>query len=295
MKAKEVAKLLTQEGERIAGCIVGAALYALGVNMFIVSSGFYTGGILGICQVIRTLLVDYLNLPIHDFDIAGIIYYLVNIPILFLAFTRIGRKFFAKTLITVTAMSFFLSIYPVQSIISDRIACSIVGGILAGIGTGITLRMGASSGGADILGVMLIRWKQNFSVGKMNLLVNLVLYATCLFLFDVETVIYSVIYAAVYATAVDRIHIQNINIEAHIITKIHTGAMEKEIFEELNRGITRWETQGAYTNEISHILYITLSKYELHRLKAIVHKYDPYAFIVTNEGVQIEGHYLKKL
>ncbi len=288
-------KSMTRESERTLGCIVGSFLYAAGVNLFVVPAGLYTGGIMGICQVIRTILVEYLHLPFQNFDIAGIIYYLVNIPVFVIAFTRIGKKFFYKTLVSVSAMTLFLAVIPIKMIVDDPMAASMVGGILSGIGTGIVLRMGSSGGGADILGVLLIKWRQDFSVGKMNLLINLALYGSCLFLFHVETVIYSVIYAAVYSVAIDKVHVQNINVAANIITKADTAEMEKEIFDELGRGITKWSSQGAYTSEGSQVLYIMLSKYEVNRLKAIVHRHDPDAFIVTNEGVHVEGNFLKKL
>lgn len=288
-------KFLVDEGKKIFACIVGAFLYAAGINLFVVPSGLYTGGVMGICQVIRTLLAKFLHVEFSAFDIAGVIYYMINIPIFIVAFTKIGRKFLAKTVISVTAMTLFLSLIPVTVVVKDTMAACVVGGIISGAGSGILLRMGSSGGGMDVVGVMLTRWKQDFSVGKVGLLVNLALYATCAFLFDIEIVVYSVIYAAVYSVAMDRVHTQNINVEVHVITKADTTALEKEVFQELGRGVTKWSTLGAYTYDRSHILYIMLSKYEVGRLRNIVHKYDPDAFIVMNEGVSVIGHYLKKL
>ena len=287
--------LLLYESKRTLVGLFGAFLYAAGVNLFVVPAGLYTGGVMGICQVIRTVLVEYLNLDFGTMDIAGIIYYVINIPIFFLAFTRMGKKFFAKTLITVTAITIFFSVIPTVTIVEDAMAACVVGGIVSGAGVGIILRMGSSGGGMDVVGVLLTMWKKDFSVGKINLLVNLALYGTCLFLFDVEIVVYSIIYAAVYSVAMDKVHIQNINVEVNIITKTNSTALEKEVFDELGRGITKWTTLGAYTYEQSHILYIMLSKYEVNRLKTIIRKHDPNAFIVVNEGVSVDGNYLKKL
>ena len=288
-------KRMVEEGKKILLSMLGAFLYAAGMNLFVVPAGLYTGGVMGLCQVIRTVLADTFHISFQNFDIAGVIYYAINIPIFVIAFTRIGRKFFLKTLVTVTSMTVFLSVIPVHVIVEDVMASCVVGGLISGTGIGITLRMGASSGGMDVIGVILTRWKRDFSVGKVNLLVNLVLYGICLFLFDVEIVVYSIIYGSVYAVAMDKAHTQNINVEANIITKANTTGLEKEIFDELGRGITKWSTLGAYTYEQSHILYITLSKYEVSRLKAIIKKHDPNAFIVINEGVSVEGNYLKKL
>lgn len=283
------------EGKRILMSILGAFLYAAGVNLFVVPAGLYTGGLMGICQVLRTLLTTVAGLDVGSFDIAGIIYYLFNVPIFIIAFRKLGSKFFAKTLIDVTAMTFFMSVIPPAAVVDDVMAAGVVGGIVSGAGVGIVLRMGSSSGGMDVIGVLLTKWKKNFSVGKVNLLMNLLLYGSCLFLFDVGVVVYSVIYAAAHALAMDKMHTQNINVEVNVITKTDTAELEKEVFQELDRGITKWEALGAYTHDNTHVLYIMLSKYEVNRLKAIIHKYDPNAFVVVNEGVSVDGNYLKKL
>lgn len=286
---------MVYEGKRSLVSILGAFLYAAGINLFVVPAGLYTGGLMGICQVVRTMLSELLGLNFQNLDIAGIIYYIINIPIFIVAFTRMGRKFFGKTVLAVTAISVFMSVIPPVVIVEDVMAASVVGGIISGAGVGLVLRMGSSGGGMDVIGVLLTKWKKDFSVGKVNLLVNLVLYGSCLFLFDVEVVVYSVIYAAVYSLAMDKMHTQNINVEVNVITKADTTALEKEVFQELGRGITKWSALGAYTYDRSHILYIMLSKYEVNRLKTIIHKYDPDAFIVVNEGVSVDGNYLKKL
>ena len=288
-------EVLVYEGKRSLFCILGAFLYAAGINLFVVPAGLYTGGVMGLCQVIRTILTSVVGLDFGSFDVAGLIYYLLNVPIFIIAFTRIGRKFFAKTLVTVTAMSAFMSFIPAVKLVDDVMAACVVGGIVSGAGVGIVLRMSSSGGGMDVIGMLLTKWKKDFSVGKVNLLVNLVLYGSCLFLFDVPVVIYSVIYAAVYSVAMDKMHTQNINVEVTVITKADTVELEREVFGELGRGITKWVAQGAYTGEESHILYIMLSKYEVNRLKSMIHESDPQAFIVVNEGVNVDGNFLKKL
>jgi len=288
-------EVLLYEGKRSFICILSAFLYAVGINLFIVPSGFYAGGVMGFSQIIRTLLVDVGGLHFGGFDIAGLIYYLINIPLFVLAFTRMGGKFFVKTVLTVTTMTVALSLVPTTQVVSDSMAACVVGGIISGFAVGIILRMGSCGGGMDIVGMIMTQWKRDFSVGKINLLVNLALYGTCLFLFDVEIVVYSIIYAAAYSLAMDKVHIQNINVEATIITKADTKELEEAIFDDLYRGITKWSALGAYTHDESHILYVLLSKYEVNRLKALVRKCDPNAFIVINEGVSVQGNFLKKL
>lgn len=288
-------EVIVAEGKKVLMCVVAAFLYAVGMNLFIVPTHLYSGGVMGISQVIRTVLTENLHLNFNGFDIAGVIYYIINIPIFVLAFARLGRKFFVKTLVMVTSMTIFLSLIPVTVIVNDTMASCMVGGIISGCGIGFALRMGSSSGGMDVVGLMLARWKKDFSVGKVSLLMNLLLYGVCLFLFDEETVVYSVIYAAVYSVAMDKVHTQNITVEAKIITKADTAALEKVILDEIYRGVTKWSTLGAFTYEQSHLLYVTLSKYEVGRLKTVVRKFDPNAFIVITEGVSVDGNFLRKL
>lgn len=288
---------MKEQSKQLALAVCGAAIYSAGVNLFVVPAGLYSGGVMGFAQIIRTLLVSYLHIPVQ-FDIAGLIYYAVNIPVLLLSMKDIGKRFFAKTICCLTAVTLFLSLIPIPAeplLHDDVLGSTVIGALMCGFGMGTALRMGGSLGGTDIIALLLLKWKKNLSVGKVNLIANGILYGICLFLFDVGTVIYSLIYAAVSAFAVDHEHSQNINVEVRIITKKDDKALEKEILQKLNRGITTLESTGAYTNEKSNMLYILISKYELPRLKEIVNKHDPQAFIVLNEGVTVVGHYLKKL
>lgn len=290
--------VMKEQGKRMVLAVCGAAIYAFGVNLFVVPAALYSGGLMGASQVIRTLLVRFFDLSLEGFDIAGLIYYAVNIPILFLAMKNISKQFFIKTIICVTMQTVFLSLIPIPAqplLPNDVLASSVIGGLICGYGMGLALRMGGSLGGTDIIGMLLIKWKKDISVGRVSLAVNAVLYTVCLFLFDVSTVIYSLIYAAVSSLAVDHGHSQNINVQVQIITKRDNRELEQEIFQKMNRGITRLDSTGAYTNEKSNILFILISKYEVAQLRQIVLKYDPQAFIVMNEGVTVVGHYLKKL
>ncbi|MBR4477090.1 MAG: YitT family protein [Spirochaetales bacterium] len=280
--------------ERFFFCMVGGVIYAVGVNMFIVPFNLYSGGIVGIAQLIRTLLADYIHLDFGSKDVAGIIFYAINVPILLYAFPRLEKLFFLKTIVAVTSLTLAMSFIPTTMVVNDCLASTIVGAFISGAGIGLVLRNSGSTGGMDVIGMLISKAHGNISVGRVNLTVNLVLYAICLFLFDVQIVVYSVIFAVVHAFAIDRFHSQNINVEAKIITKVDPSLIENVVFTEMGRGVTELQSVGAYTQESEHILYILISKYEVHQLRNIVRKYDKNAFIVFNEGVWVEGNYLKK-
>ena len=281
--------------ERFLLCILGGTIYAVGVNLFIVPFNLYSGGIVGISQLIRTLLADYIHIQFGSRDVAGIIFYVLNLPILFYAFPRLEKLFFLKTLVAVTTLTLAMSLIPTTKIVEDCLASTIVGAFISGAGIGLVLRMSASTGGMDIVGMLISKSHGNVSVGQVNLAVNLVIYAVCLFLFDVQTVVYSVIFAVVHAFAIDKFHAQNINVEVKIITKTDPAVIEQDVFTKIVRGVTELRSVGAYTHEEEHILYIIISKYEVHQLRQIVRKHDKNAFIIVNEGVWVEGHFLKKL
>jgi uncharacterized membrane-anchored protein YitT (DUF2179 family) len=147
----------------------------------------------------------------------------------------------------------------------------------------------------EIIGLYYImRWKKS-GVGQVSLAVNFVLYVVCFFLFDITTAIYSIIVAVTDSAAIDRLHTQNINVEVILISKKDLHPFKSEIMRLMGRGITGWDVTGAYTNAHLELLYIILSKYEVNQLKQLLRKYDPDAFIVMNEGVRVDGNFLKKL
>lgn len=285
---------LMLEGKRIAVCCFASLVYAVGINLFVVPSNVYVGGLLGVCQLVRTLLVEGLHLN-FNIDIASILYYLINIPLFIYARIKISKQFLIRSLITVTVMTVFMALIPVRAVLpDDRLASCVIGGIICGVSVGLTLRMNSSAGGLDIIGLLIIMKKEGASVGKVSLVINSTLYAACLFLFSLDVVIYSLIFTAVSSFAVDKSHTQNIIVEAKIITKKFED-MEKSIMKDLKRGVTKWTSVGAYTGEEGRVLCVLLSKYELPQLRHIVRQFDPNAFLIVNENVHVQGNFLRKM
>ena len=143
-------KALQNKWARVLIAVFATFLYALGVNLFVVPMGLYSGGVVGLSQIIRTLLAQAVELP-AGVDIAGILYFLINIPVLYLAWRDLGRAFLIRTLICVGASSLFLSVIqsPAVPILDDPLASCLVGGILCGFALGLALTCGCSTGGLD--------------------------------------------------------------------------------------------------------------------------------------------------
>lgn len=274
--------------------LCGSILFSGALNLFIVPLGLYNGGIVGVSQLLRTGLTSILGKS-FDFDIAGIINLLLNLPLFFLAFRSLSKKFVLGSIFSILTQTVAFSLIPIPSIpiLSDPLSACVIGGILAGCGAGIVLTTGTSCGGMDILGVYFSIKAKNFSVGKLSICVNVVIYSLCAILFDIPTALYSVIYTVIYSVAMDKVHLQNIEVSLMIFTK--NPKIREVILNEFVRGVTYWKGQGAYTNTETEVLVTIVSKYEVDRIRKRIVEIDPRAFVIASEGLKVQGGYEKRL
>ena len=282
---------------RLLAAMLGEGVVALALNLFIVPLGLYSGGLMGFCQLIRTLLQEKMGLSFGGADIAGILYFISNIPILLLGWKTLGRAMTFKTIACTVSFSFFYSVIPSPSvpIVEDYLTSCLLGGIIVGTASGIVLTCGGSGGGLDIVGLCLSKRGSRFTVGKFSLTVNFFLYAACLILFIPEVAIYSIIYNFFSAMVLDRMHQQNVNVQAMIFTKEDEKELGRFIIEKLGRSVTYWEGTGAYSGKGLHVLVVCLSKFEIEELLHAVHERDSHAFVTVQERVRVFGNFVRKL
>ena len=281
--------------DRILMTVIGNVLYACGVNLMINPIHLYSGGFTGITQLIRLFLTGFLHIPeIPGLDYMGIIYFAINIPLFFMAYRVMGRKFCITTLISIAMASAFLAFIPVPAvpIVDDRILASVVGGLGSGVGAGLVLRAGSSQGGQDVIGVCLAKTHPNFKVGTIGIIISICIYTICLFIYDIPTVMYSIIFAVVTGLAIDRVHVQNIKQECMIFTK--KPDLQEAILHDLNRGATIWEGQGAYTGDDMHVLVTVRRKYEETHLREIIARHDENAFMIISDNIRVVGLFNKR-
>lgn len=276
--------------------LLGTVSYCLGLNLFIVPANLYSGGVMGISQLIRTFLIQFLKLGIPStVNLSGIIYFLLNIPIMIIAYKDISKPFFYKTVFAVIAQTLLLSLIPIPALplVSDITAASVTGAVLCGFGTGITLRAGGSCGGTDTLGIYFAKRYRALTVGKIAIFINVIIYGICAAVFDFETAIFSILASIVGNVVVDRIHSQNIMVTAMIFT--HNHELKNDIMTVLNRGLTYWDGCGGYTDKETDVLITAISKYEIHMLQKVVRENDPKAFLIINQNISIMGNFEKRL
>jgi uncharacterized membrane-anchored protein YitT (DUF2179 family) len=271
----------------------GALLYVLSYKLFIVPLNLYIGGYPGIAQIISNLISEMLHINVK-FDFAGIILWLMNLPMFFLAARIVNRPFFIKSIFTVLLMSATMSFIPVPTspYFTDILTSCIVGGVLSGFGVGIMLRNGSCGGGLDILGLYMAKKYPVFSVGKIAVLINLVVYSYSAVRDNLQTAVYSLIFALVAAMVTDKLHFQNIVTCTVIISKV--SGIERPIIEKMQRGVTLWKGFGGYHMEPSYIYMTMISKHEVNYLEQLVKAMDPTAFIVLDENRHTIGNFEKR-
>jgi len=280
---------------RILLVIAGNIIFAIGVNVIITPMNLYSSGFTGLSMLIRMFLLNILHVPqIPGVNYLGIIYFVINIPLFALAYKHLGREFCITTIASIGIASLAMTLVPVvkKPIFDDYLTACLVGGIVSGTGAGIVLRGGTSGGGQDIIGMVLSKTHPNFSVGRISIAINTVIYGICFFLFDIQTVVYSMIYAVINAIALDYQHTQNINVQVLIFTK-KEGITDK-VISERRRGLTYWKGAGGYTDEDTYVLTTMVSKYELPHLLSVIREVDPDAFVTVNEGTRIYGNFEKR-
>ena len=280
---------------RVALVIGGNLLFAIGINRIITPMNLYSSGFTGISMLLRMFVVNVLNIPEPaGISYLGIIYWIVNMPLFYLAYKSLGKEFCVTTAISIGIASACMSLVPVAKtpVFDDYLTAVLVGGIISGTGAGLVLKGGTSGGGQDIIGVAMSKTHPNFSVGKISIAINTIVYGVCFFLFDIQTVVYSMIFAVINGLALDYQHTQNINVQVMIFTK--KEGITNKVINEVRRGLTYWNGAGGYTDEDTYILMTMVTKYELPHLIEIVKSIDPDAFVMVNEGTKIYGRFEKR-
>lgn len=276
--------------KNIGMILLGTTFYVVAVNLFLQPLNLFPGGFVGLSQVLRTLFFRDVS-----FDVAGIMNFLFNIPIFILVYKTMNRKMLVGTIISLIIQTILFTILhiPSQPLINDTLASIMVSGILAGVGCGMILSNGGTAGGLDLLGVYMSSKFKAFSVGKLSIIFNACLYAVCAFMFNFETALYSALWIAFFSLAIDRFHMQNIEVQMMIFT--HHPEMTEVILKKHVRGVTEWEGMGSYTKQNTHILVTIISKSEEADVKKDILQIDPKAFIITNDHIEVSGGYQKRL
>ena len=268
--------------------IIGVFLYVLAMNMFISPANLYTGGVTGIAQLIIAFASSAFGIQL---SLGGLIF-LLNVPLLYLAWRSIGKRFAVLSILTVVLQSIILELVPMGKFSDDILLNAVFGGVLIGVGVGMILKIGASTGGTDIVS-QYISMKFNGSFGKYSFGINAVIILLAGITQGWETALYTIISIYITSVVVDRIHTIHQNLTLYIVTS-KEDEMIDAIQKQLYRGITVLEGRGAYTKNNKSVLMIVLSSYELYEALAVIKMVDDHAFTNVVRSEMVQGHFVRK-
>src|SRR5690625_3167151 len=264
------------EAKRIAMVIVSSFLLAVSLNFFLIDANVYASGFAGAAQLTSSVFNDFLNINIS----VGVLLFLFNIPVILIGWFKVGKGFTIYSVISVAFATLFLEILPVISFSDDIILNAVVGGVIGGGAVGFTLKLGASTGGMDIVAMILSRMKDR-PIGTYFLILNGIIIAMAGILYEPENALYTMLTLYITTLVLDAIHTRHEKVTAMIVTR-KAAELQKAIHEKLIRGITILPAKGAYTREDKSLMYPVIMRYETYDLQQIIQEADANAF--TNIG-----------
>ncbi|MEH7113044.1 YitT family protein [Neobacillus niacini] len=280
--------MLWLQSKKIVIVIVGAFLNALAINLFLVPANVYSSGFTGVAQLLSKVLSEQTPLNVS----MGFLLLVLNIPVAILGWFKVGKSFTVYSFISVVLSSLFLELIPITQVSEDILLNSVFGGVILAVGVGLTLKWGASTGGLDIIAMVLSRMKDR-PIGNYIFILNSFIIITAGFLYGWEKALYTIV--SLYATTrvIDAIHTRHAKLTAMIITK-KAEELKTAIHSRMVRGITMIPAKGAFSNEARDMLMIVITRYELFDLERIIREVDPNAFTNIIQTTGIYGFFRKE-
>ncbi len=263
--------------------ILGATLYSIGLEIFLIPNNIIDGGLVGISIMVS----HFTRIPL------GVLTFVLNIPFFVLGYKQIGKTFTISTLFSVICYSIGISIFkPIPGITQDVLLASVFGGIIAGLGIGIIIRNGGSTDGAEIVAIILDK-RSTFSVGQIVLFFNCFILTSAGFIFGWDRAMYSLIAYFIAVKVIDII-VEGIDeSKAVFIISEKYEDISQAVMDRLGRGITLLNGKGGYKGVATDVIYVVVSRLEISKLKSIVHGFDENA-LITIGSVDTSGKSYKK-
>lgn len=259
--------------------IVGALVYSIGLNAFLVANHLAEGGFVGF----SVLLLYKLGWPL------GVTFFILNVPVLIPGWKMFGHEFILKTTIGVAAVSLFTWLTrSLQMPTADPLLGALYAGVITGIGLGLIFRAGATTGGSDII-ARIMKHFYGVSMGRTLFAIDVFVIGIIALIIGLQTAMYSLVALFVSSRTIDFV-IQGVNSgKALTIVSEKNKAIASEIHDRLNRGTTLLKAQGGFTGEDKRVIYCVVPREEVVRVQNIVASKDPSAFVVINDVHEVLG------
>ncbi len=262
---------------------LGAFVAAFALECFLVPNNIIDGGIVGISMIL-SYITKY-NL--------GLLIFVINIPFILLAFTKMGKYFVFQTLYAVAMLAIGINIFQAHHITDDLLLATVFGGIILGTGVGIVLKNEGSLDGTEIMSLVLSK-KFGFSVGEIIMGFNVFIYFGAGLVFGWNKAMYSVLTYFIAYRVID-IVLEGLN-SSKSVEVISDKAYEigQELIDRFEISVTYLKGIGGYSKTEKTIIYCVVSRLELAKLKEVVKEFDPKAFISIVDVHEAYGSRMSK-
>lgn len=270
--------------------LLGSAIFALGFSLFLEPNNINSGGISGLAQAIAHVI---------GIQNVGLLSVLLNLPLFLIGGIRVGKRFFAGSLIGMLVSGVLIDLFASISIgFQDALVSGIYGGLLCGLGIGVVFAAGTSTGGSDILVRLLKLHYRNVPIGMISMTFDaLVVILTGIVFRDISRALYSGIAVFITGQVMDLVVYRFDYSKVAIIISDQAEAIAKAVAEKLDRGVTFLDGQGYYTRQDKKVVLTVVKKGQLADLKELVMERDEAAFVIVQEAHQVLGdgfsHYSK--
>ena len=270
--------------------LLGSAIFALGFSLFLEPNNINSGGISGLAQAVAHII---------GIQNVGLLSVLLNLPLFLIGGIRVGKRFFAGSLIGMLVSGVLIDLFASISIgFQDALVSGIYGGLLCGLGIGVVFAAGTSTGGSDILVRLLKLHYRNVPIGMISMTFDtLVVILTGIVFHDISRALYSGIAVFITGQVMDIVVYRFDYSKVAIIISDQAETIAKAVAEKLDRGVTFLDGQGYYTRQDKKVVLTVVKKGQLADLKELVMERDEAAFVIVQEAHQVLGdgfsHYSK--
>jgi len=275
---------------KIVIIIVGVIFMGFAFNSFFYANNIAPGGFGGLAAVISDLFVK-----LNWFYISPTILYLgLNIILIFFAFKLHGIKYFIYSLLGIGLYSICIEFLNINLNFNDMFLATIFGALFMGIGTGLVVRFGASTGGSDMLGNILHSFNNNITIGNVIIAVDVIVVILSFATYGLVNSLYTLIAIYLAGKITDFVIDGGKGTKAYYIISDKYEEIANIILNKLYRGATLIEGKGVYSKNEKKILMCLVSKYEARNLKNLVFEIDDKAFLFSTSVVEAYGEGFQK-
>lgn len=266
--------------------VVGTLLMALSVNFVYEPIKMVTGGVSGLAIIIKDVTSVFVEggIPIWLSNV------LLNIPLFLAALLVKGRTFLHNTLFATVSFSIALGVVPILNIVyDDYVLAAVFGGVLGGAGLGLVFVAQSSTGGTDLLSMLIHKYKPYYSVPQILTVIDGLIVVGGAISFGFNKALYAIIAVYITAKVSDGI-LEGLKFAkmAYVISDYYEE-IAKLILTDLDRGVTGITATGMYSNAEKKMLFCVVSKKEIIQLTEIVSRIDPKAFVIVSDAREVMG------